>query len=285
MNLLYITFGKDPSIHLQALYSMASFLKKPSYVKRIIVITDEPELYTIIREHINLEFLSEKTFNEWKGPHNFFWRIKIKGIEWAMTKFSGEPILYADTDTFLSHSAHEIALALQENSAFMHENEGPLALKKSKTEKKMWRQVIGQQFGGHIIKKSDSMWNAGFIAFPNTTNGQEIQLALNICDEMCAKKVITRLIEQFSLSLALAHFYPIKEAKKMIVHYWSAKSIWNKALMQIFSSYTLKNYKDETVLEKLCQLPLNHLPTVMYEKNTARRLKNIIDKIFPSKTS
>ncbi|MFY8004474.1 MAG: hypothetical protein ACOVNR_06500, partial [Chitinophagaceae bacterium] len=211
MNLLYITFGKDSSIHLQALYSIASFLKQPSFVKRIIIITDEPSMYQLIQSSITLKVVNSAILNEWKGPHQFFWRIKIKGIEWVANTFPGEPIVYADTDTFLTESAVNFAQALQNNTAFMHENEGPLAVKNSKTERKMWQQVNGNSFGGYEIHKNNTMWNAGIVAFPNNTNAKEIQLALAICDDMCAQKVIPRLIEQFALSVALANYYPMEE--------------------------------------------------------------------------
>lgn len=285
MNLLYITFGKDSSIHLQAVYSIASFIKQPSFVKRVVVITDEPSMYQLIQSSITLKVVDAAILNEWKGPHQFFWRIKIKGIEWVANTFPGEAVVYADTDTFLTESAMNFALALQSNTAFMHENEGPLALKNSKTERKMWQQVNGKQFGSYLINKNNAMWNAGIVAFPNNTNAAEIQLALAICDDMCAKGVTPRLIEQFALSVALSHHYSMQEAKHFIKHYWSAKTIWNKALMQLFSTYLLQNLTAQQIITSLSQLPLQYLPIGMKEKNTARRLKKWVDKLFPTKTN
>ncbi|MFY7652219.1 MAG: hypothetical protein ACOVQE_05930, partial [Chitinophagaceae bacterium] len=61
--------------------------------------------------------------------------------------------------------------------------------------------------------------------------------------------------------------------------------IWNKALMQLFSTYLLQNLSPQQIMASLSELPLQYLPIGMKEKNTAIRLKNWVDKLFPTKTN
>ena len=46
----------------------------------------------------------------------------------------------------------------------------------------MWLQ-IKKQFDSIAMQATDGMWNADVISIPNTKNGQDITLALTICDE------------------------------------------------------------------------------------------------------
>ena len=283
MNLLYVTFGSNVNIHLQAAFSVCSFLSQKDSIASINIITDSPEHYTILESHVNIIKVTEAQLKDWQGEYNFFWRIKIKAIEMLCHLYPNEPILYLDTDTFLFTKIDLLKQQLQSGKALMHENEGALALKKSKTEKKMWQQVGSKKFGSCTILSTDCMWNAGVVAIPNTQNGTDCALALTICDDMCKANVTKRLIEQFALSVALEKCYGLIEARSSIAHYWSAKKIWDKEIADFFIKAYLHKWSFEQVVVKVMEMDKSKIPLAQKERNFNNRLKKIADKLFPNK--
>ncbi len=283
MNLLYITFGGHPAVHEQAAFSIYSFLAQPSAVHSIHVLTDNEKFYTHLGNHVNIITISPALLKEWKGEHDFFWRVKIKAIEKICKLHEGGPVMYLDTDTFLYNDIGLITDALKKGNAIMHENEGPLSMKKSKTEQKMWGHVAGKTFGGAAILPTNCMWNAGVVATPNTNNGSECTLALTICDEMCQQGVTKRLIEQLALSVALENTYGLKDAKNAVAHYWSAKEVWNKKINDFFMEAYFARWDDATILSQITTLDKTNLPIFYKSKNTNLRLKLLIDKMFPDR--
>lgn len=283
MNLLYITFGTNVSIHSQCAFSILSFLKFRNFISSINIITDAPEYYEHLKDEVKLVEIDEDKLREWRGAHDFFWRIKIKAIEETCNRYSGFPVVYLDTDTILYRDPSEIVKSLQTNKALMHEDEGALKNKKSKTEKRMWSQVAGRSFGGVTINDSDHMWNAGVVANPNTKQLKDIQTALQICDDMCAAGVTRRLVEQFAISAALSRHYGISAAEKSIVHYWSNKAGWDNKISRFFSEIYLKNKGIEDLVVAFDSVDLSEIPIDNKERNTARRLHKLVDKLFPVK--
>lgn len=281
MNLLYLTFGENISNHIQAHFSILSFLTHQKEIRTINVITDVPSFYNSIKHRINIIKINEETLKEWKGEYDFFWRIKIKAIEMLCSKYKNEPVVYLDSDTFLYSDIKLIADALLNGSAFMHEKEGELSKAKSKTEKRMWQQVKNRVFGDIKILASHAMWNAGVVALPNQKNNSESLLALQICDEMCKQGVTKRLIEQFALSVSLNETYGLQEAKTAIAHYWSNKENWNNAIEKFLLSANFRSFTFEQTIEAIKDFDFNELPVKTRAKNTNRRLKNLTDKFFP----
>lgn len=283
MNLLYLTFGNNSTIHVQAAFSIYSFLAQPQGINSVNIITDAPAFYKNLLPHVNIITLTENELSEWKGEHQFFWRIKIMAIKKIGQLYSGQPVIYLDTDTFLFGNILALQKCLQNGHALMHENEGILSGKKSKTEKKMWSQITGKKFGKILMQPTDCMWNAGVVAIPNTADGKDCQLALTICDEMCAAGITKRLIEQYSLSLALHNSYGLVPAKDVIAHYWSAKEIWNKQVTDFFMQAYFGQWNFERIITEMGLFDTGTLPIFQKIKNTNLRLKIIIDSIFPIK--
>ena len=283
MNLLYLTFGNDTSIHLQAAFSIYSFLSENKQVNTVNIITDNASFYSHLGKMVHIITINKEEIIEWQGEYNFFWRIKIKAIEKLCHLYPGEPIVYLDTDTFLYNNIEFIQQTLSNNGALMHINEGFLSEKNSKTEKKMWQQIAGKKFGDIIMHSKDSMWNAGVVATPNTQNGNDLILALKICDEMCANKVSKRLIEQYALSLALDKTYGLVEAKSSIAHYWATKQLWNIKISALFLEAYFAQWGDAAIIKKVNLLSKERIPVFERVKNTNLRLKVIIDKLFPIK--
>ena len=283
MNLLYITFGNHQLVHLQAAYSIYSFLNGGHGIASINVITDSPAHYAHFGRSIHLMHASEEDLAEWKGAYDFFWRIKIEGIKKICALYAGSPVVYLDTDTFFYKTPQYLYENLAANHALMHENEGSLAQKKSKTEKRMWRQVKGKTFGGLAMQPGFCMWNAGVVATPNTLDNQENILALAICDEMCRQGVTRRLIEQFALSVAYQHTYGLVPASHSIAHYWSAKDVWNHHITEFMTEAFLCNYPQQKIAALLSAYDKSAIPVSQKTGSTNRRIRDLAEIISPVK--
>jgi len=281
MNLLYITFGDNVAVHLQAAFSICSFLSRPSTIYTINVITDKPALYNHLISKVNVMPITEQELEEWKGPQQFFWRIKIKALEKVANMYTGEPIIYLDTDTFLVDDMINIEAGLRQGHSFMHENEGRISTEKGKTLKKMWKQIKDKTYEGIALQTMDIMWNAGVVAFPNNQQGKECALALALCDQMCADNVTRRLVEQYAIAVALEYTYGLKEAKASIAHYWSVKELWNEKIGQFFLHAHFSAWPLANLLEHLKTLDVKHLPIAQRTRSTNVRLKNWVDKTYP----
>ena len=282
MNLLYITFGPRLEIHHQAAFSMLSFLTQKDQIHSITLITDAPEFYGHVRDRIELIAITPDTLKEWRGPHDFFWRIKIKAMEHLALKLGEKPIVYLDTDTFLFGDGAAMARRLT-TEAFMHENEGALGTLKTKTERRMSAQIVGKVFGGVTIGAGHAMWNAGVVAVPGTKNLKAIQLALSICDDMCAADVERRLVEQFALSVALAESYPLHAGAEFIGHYWGNKAGWNEVITKFFLENYLRKASDEKELEALRAFDFFSEPLRTRRSSAHARWVRMLDGLYPPK--
>ncbi|GAA3936763.1 hypothetical protein [Hymenobacter algoricola] len=283
MNLLYLVFGSNIKNHFQANFSILSFLKHRAGLTSITIVTDAPAYYQHLGGAVTVHPIDEPTLQEWKGEFNFFWRIKIKALEYVARQQPDVPILYLDTDTFLHGSLPALEAALRSGMAFMHEPEGRLSALGSKTEKLMWRQTQGQAYGGVALTEQHVMWNAGVVGIPAARGAEAIALALRICDDLSRQHVTPRLIEQFALSVALAETFGLQAARPHIGHYWSNKDEWNEliAAFLLESHLTRRTVAQEAAA--LADFDFRAVPVVKKMKNTRYRLEKLVGRLFPPK--
>ncbi|ALJ01203.1 hypothetical protein [Rufibacter tibetensis] len=283
MNLLFLTVGPNFKTYCQANFAILSFLPYLQELHTINVFTDHPQYYQHLHEQVQVIPVTQEQLTEWKGPHNFFWRVKIKAIEHLVQLAPEQAVMYVDSDVFLFQNPKDWWAQVRNGAAFMHQIEGHLSALKSKTEKKMWQQVQGMDFGDFQINQGHKMWNAGVVNIPAQHNAAAITLALQICDKMCAQQVTPRLIEQFALSVALQETYDLKEAKPWLAHYWGNKDEWNEHIGQFFLQSHLEGYTLNQDVARLQQFDYKSLALIKRTKKTHSRLKNVIDRLFPPK--
>lgn len=282
MQLLYLVFGANVKNHFQANFSILSFLKQSAVLSGITVVTDAPDFYQHLAGHITVLPIAAATLQEWKGEFDFFWRIKIKALEYVMQQQPSQALLYLDSDTFLHGSLPQLQEKLAAGQAFMHEPEGALAALPSKTEKLMWQQTQGRLFGDVRLTEQHVMWNAGVVGIPTSGAGAAIALALRICDDLSRQQVTPRLIEQFALSVALAETFGLQPARPYIGHYWSAKEEWNEPIAAFLLESHLRNRSVPEELAALANFDYQQLPIKKREKNTRYRLEGLVRRLFPA---
>lgn len=283
MNLLYMAFGPNAKIHLQTAFSIYSFLTQKQFINSINIVTDNEAFYSHLSSQVYIINVTENDLTEWKGEQQFFWRIKIKAIENVCLLYPNKPVVYLDCDTFLYGDLSVLNNSLLNHQAFMHEDEGVLSAKTTKTQKNMWRQIAGKTFGNLPMQPTDHMWNAGVVGIPNRHNGADCKQALAICDEMCRQGVSRYFIEQYSLSLALEKTYGLMEAKTAIGHYWSTKELWTNRIHDFFIEAYFTGWSDETILNKMKDFDTSSIPIYQKVKTTNVRLKEWVDKMFANR--
>lgn len=283
MHLLYLTFGNKLTNHLQAAFSIYSFLQQPGELSSINIITDAASFYQHLSGQVNIIDINAEKLREWKGPYEFFWRVKIKAIETISHKYPGDPVMYIDTDTFLYTPISQLKQVLQKGQALMHENEGAISTLPDHTVKKMWRHINGKSYGGLRMQATDCMWNAGVVASPNTLAGKEWQQALQICDEMCGDGVPVRLIEQYALALSLHHNYSLTAAQPFIAHYWSNKEEWDEYIMQWLTEWQLKQLSLKQRVDAFATIDMNKVPIIKRKRTWAKRLHTFVDNLLPAR--
>lgn len=280
MNILYLVFGEEQRNHTQAYFSICSFLGQMNESDRIYILTDAPKYYQRVAERVNIVEVSKGLLEEWEGVHRFFWRVKIKAIEYICSIHPNEDVMYLDTDTFLYADIHKLKADLKQ--PLMHLNEGKLSLLRSKTERMMWKQVGKKSFGGVVIQPNHCMWNAGVVALPALKGMNIVKMALAICDNMLLAKVSRRLIEQFALSVAMAEFGDLKPASESIGHYWANKVEWNEVIQRFLADSFLGSRSLEQDIAIVKQWDFAKTPVQKRVPNTQTRLKKLIEKLFPA---
>lgn len=283
MNILYIAFGDDTLIHAQFSFSIYSFVNQYPLVNSINIITDNEAYYNHLKPLVNIITITADNLKEWKGKHNYLWRIKIKAIEKIALLYPNQQIVYLDADTFLYNDLQAMKNNLNKGLAVMHEEEGFLSKKKTKTQRIMWQQINGKTLGTVVMQPTDIMWNAGVIAFPNTSNCNEVKLALAICDDMCEVVPVKHFVEQYAFSIALQKTYGLTAAKDCIAHYWGTKNTWNKLINKFFLEAYFCQWNQQTIAQKISEIDKTAVPVYEKIKNTGVRLKALIDNLFPIK--
>lgn len=282
MNILYLVFGNNLEHYQQIYFSIYTALKNKTAEDTIIVIAENPDYFTALKDQIEVIEINQQIIREWEGEHQFFWRVKIKALELVAAKYPSKHIMYLDGDTFIFKKLEVIKQALDQGQNFMHLNEGKLSVLKTKTERTMWRQMKGKKFAGLVIDDATCMWNAGLIAISKEHLGA-INLALQLTDEMCAAGVTRRLIEQFSFGVATNHYVPLQAADEWVGHYWGNKPQWNEVISTFLKQCYMKNLSLEQCLEELDLLNLKEYPVAVRNSSTQRKLKRLVDSFYKDK--
>ena len=282
MTIMYLTFGEKTEFHVQAYLSMLSFRRQMQPADRIVMLTTAPQFYRHCASWVQVVAISDAQVREWQGEYQFFWRAKIKAIEWVSQRYPADDVLYLDCDTVLYGRIDDLRLPLQQGCGLMDEDEGHPSRMKTKSLR-MWRQVQGRTYGGITLGMQHHMYRAGVVGIPHARAAAVVAAALSLCDGMLADQAERIVIEQYSLSIALFEKTQLQETCRVIAHYWAAKYLWVQAGQQLIARCFLTNATPDEELRQYESLDFSRLPVYVYKSNTARRLKKQIDRLFPDR--
>ena len=145
MNIFYMIFGEKAVHHVQAYLSIRTFQKQLEADDHIYVMTTHPEYYQ--SSGVEAIPVTDETIREWKGEKDFFWRVKIKAIEYMASHYPDDHLMYLDTDTILYGSLKTLKGRLDQGCGMMHLNEGHPSGMMTRTLR-MWKQINGHTYGG-----------------------------------------------------------------------------------------------------------------------------------------
>ena len=80
MNIVYFVIGDSAVIHIQVGFSIRTILSQTSEEDTVYVVTDTPTMYCNLPHVVTIPITQER-IKEWRGKHDFFWRVKIKVLQ------------------------------------------------------------------------------------------------------------------------------------------------------------------------------------------------------------
>lgn len=279
MTILYLTFGEKTEFHVQAYLSMLSFRRQLTSDDRIVMVTTAPRLYHHMQDWAEVIPIDDQQIEAWQGDYHFFWRAKIKAIEYVSQMYPDDDILYLDCDTILFGDINALRQPLKDGCGLMDENEGHPSRMKTKTLR-MWKTIAGRTYDGITLGAKHNMYRAGVVGIPHAKAPEVLTTALALCDGMLADGAERIVIEQYSLSVALFERVGLRETYPVIAHYWASKEYWIKAGMELMVRVLLTKASPEEEMQMYEALDFSQLPIYVYKSNTARRLKGLVGKVF-----
>lgn len=282
-NIFYFTCGEKERNHFQCILSIFSIMQWKKEGLRFTVFTDKPEFYNIIRDKIEIVHLTPELMKEWRGSHDFIWRLKIMSVAAIAEKYPDDHLLYLDSDTFSAESIEKIIDLLNSGHTIMHMNEGKLAEIKTKTFRYMLEDLNFKKVMGVEINRDTVMYNAGVIGIPK----DRLELTARVvkmCDELLDFNIRrNNILEQLSFSIVLSVNQNIRMAKGMITHYWADKAEWDAKMEKYFSKIAILNPAPEQRINLLEEYEFASMPWRIKRKSIKKRLFNLINKIIKDK--
>jgi len=282
MTTMYLTFGQKTEYHVQAYLSMLSFRRQMTAGDRLVMVTTAPEFYAHAASWAEVIPISDEQVKEWQGQYQFFWRAKIKAIEFVGNRYADDDLLYLDCDTVLRGPISWLKQQMADGHALMDTNDGHPSQMKTKTLR-MWQTVKGRTYGGITLGPEHNMYCAGVVGIPAAKRREAVTLALALCDGMLADKAERIVIEQYSLSVALYETTGLVETRDVIAHYWAAKDEWLQAAYELIARVRLTAATLDDELRLFDATDWASLPVYVHKSSTARRLRALVDRLFPSR--
>ena len=282
MNIVYLTFGEKTNIHVQAYLSILSFRKQMDDSDRIIIVTTVPQFYRQARQWAEIIALEDWQIDEWKGRHNYLFRVKTKTLQMVADKYPEDSILFVDIDTVLYGRLEDMRNILNKGMGIMHKDEGhPSQMKGASL--RMWHTIEGHTYGEITLSMRHHMWNSGIIGIPGVISQTIARQTLLLLDGMLDDGVECFNVEQFAMSVAMIEQLELNEAESVVVHYWGNKPEWESMAYDILAKAYMEQLSLEDAAEQLDVCKLSKTPYYIHRSSTASRLMRFIDKLFKDK--
>jgi hypothetical protein len=215
------TVGDRPDLVVRTHLALVSALAWAPAGCEIALVTDRPDLYGWFAGRIRLLPVGTATLDEWKGPHQDFWRSKLMAVRHAAAQGPAH-LLYVDSDTLTRRPLHEMVASLEAGDVFLHAHERDLARGTRRGDRRMWRDLNGRTAAGFTFTAPCHMWNAGVIGLP-AARRDRLERALALYDGLASTGFRDWLTEQLSLSVSLHETGRLRAAAPWITHYWGNK--------------------------------------------------------------
>jgi hypothetical protein len=277
----FVTFaiGDRRIVHCQANFAALSILAhSEAAASRIVIVTDRPEHYRWLGDRISVIPVDDGTITEWRRPHGYFWRVKLRVMQVANERAPGN-LVYLDADVVCRRPLPDFFAALDAGVPFMHKPEYALG-SKGGNGRELWRQTSSRRFGPFTVEADNRMWNAGLVALPAAISRAWLADALECLDAMCGAGVDSAFIEQFSLSRSLDRDGRLRPAEGWFIHYWGNKTAWNALLARFLADAQTQQLSFDEACERFRALPLD-LPVIDARSRGERLMLSLRKRLFP----
>jgi lipopolysaccharide biosynthesis glycosyltransferase len=243
-NFVLMVFGENALYHRQAGFAILSLIANldDADATSITMYTDNPAWYKWLGDRVTVIETQPELIKDWRGPHDHFYRIKIKVMQDVATRMPGN-VIFVDCDVVCSGNLSSFFSMLEKGAFFMDEMSYKLGEKGGRS-KKLLRKANGNTYGKFTVTKQSPMWNAGIIAVPEALCQERLADALESMDAMCAGGLIRDNLEQFALGLSLDREAKLQSSENWFIHYWGwgSKTPWNALISAVFSEIYLRGF-------------------------------------------
>lgn len=237
---LYIVYGNDQAYYDGAIFSLMTFKHWCLEDEEIefAILTEKPDFFK--NYPVKVITMSEEQKNEWSIYGQYHFRIKNRGLAYAMDKLkinNFDKVLFFDTDTYFHKSPLPLFDLIKPNQALFYLNEGLIYQKKRfKTYiDHLENKKIMVEDEYYELSKKSAIWGSLMIGM--TAN---MKPSLDWADKLLLRffeLVPSHTIEPFALSEALLRKYRLVEGKKYVSLYsTSRKKEYAKQILSNFMS-------------------------------------------------
>jgi hypothetical protein len=159
---------------------------------------------------------------EWVGPKNFRWRIKIKTLEEVLQKY-GEPTVLIDGDTYFQKSPDKLFDRITPGNSVLHIREGRVCDLEDEEHRDLTRvlneKIINDPITGARIASTQAMWNSG-VAGLHPADIRLLASSLELTDRIVAEEPINTS-EQFATAYLFETQTHLRPCDDIVYHFWS----------------------------------------------------------------
>ncbi len=185
------------------------------------IVTDQPESFGWFGDRIKILRVDAATLRDWRGPHNFFWRVELMCVLHAAAQGPAN-VIYHDSDVLMRKDLANLCAALSDGDVLMHEHEYDLSTARRRGQRRLWRQVAGREVAGFRLTAPCAMWNAGLIAV-GSKNHALLDQALVLLDALMDAGVHHNLVEQLAISTVFDATARLRQGRPWMDHFWANK--------------------------------------------------------------
>ena len=255
---LTLAFGDTDAVFAQAHYSLLTVIAHAPKPCELVVITDDAARLQWFDKDVRIVSKNRDELDAWKGEYGFLWRIKLEAMR-MVQEFGDAHLLYFDGDTICRGDLSELIAGLEQDTLFMHRNEGILSQSRRRGNQRLYRATMGRRFSGVNINAETVMWNAGIVALPLKYRSL-IQQATRICDELCAAGIVQHVTEQYATSVALNSSGHLVAAERWFDHYWRNKLGYERAIADELNVFLTRGYDVAEAVEHVRERPIRRPP-------------------------
>ena len=277
---VFLAFGPRVDLYAQIYFALRSAQSWREGNYNVTVLTDKPEFMASLKEEVDIIHLSSETLVEWRGEHDFLWRIKMKAIEHVAKIHPEDHILYFDSDIVVAKSLDMLISRLDSGSSIMHIKEKVIASSSSRKDKKLSKALSGFEFSKYKFDDASEMYNAGVMGVPAGKSIQVLSDAIDLCDALCGTEADKTYLEQLAFSIALKATGNLLTAEDVIIHYWGNKDNWNNLIENYLLESKFKQLSKESELKMMRHINFSETPYYYRIQATNRRFKKLADKMF-----